>query len=388
MVNIAFIHEKFPFGGGEVVTMNVIQSLENYGYRFVIFSPEFNLNRLSAPLKNVEYVTLQYKISDSRNLPLLISEIKKCNVDVFISPGFEIPYVEALKVETKCKMVYVNHNMPFWESIFKYHNGLYNASKSPLKWIEWYLLRSLKHKLGIYSKKLRKKYLNLYGSFDAFGVLCDSYGHEFAQTLGIEYESSKFVTLTNAAYPNPNYSSNKRKEICFVGRLFRPHKRIDRLIKIWQKLYLKFPDWELTIVGDGPDIVDLQLMVRELSLKRVNFMGYSSNPQCYYDRVAIVCLTSTFEGWPMTLIEAQANGCVAIAFDVCAGINEILSPSWENGVLVKPFDIDEYADALSRLMSDDNLRNRIAENGRQHVAEFSEERTAQQWINMINKLLQ
>ena len=90
----------------------------------------------------------------------------------------------------------------------------------------------------------------------------------------------------------------------------------------------------------------------------------------------------------MTLIEAQANGCVAIAFDCSAGVREILSPSWENGVLIEPFDIEAYADALSRLMSDEDLRQRIAENGFKHVSTFSEERTAKQWTDMINNLLQ
>ena len=90
----------------------------------------------------------------------------------------------------------------------------------------------------------------------------------------------------------------------------------------------------------------------------------------------------------MTLIEAQANGCATIAFDCSAGVREILSPSWENGVLIKSFDIETYADALSQLMSDDELRNKMAENGRKHVSTFSEERTAKQWMDMINNLLQ
>lgn len=388
MPTLAFIHEKFPFGGGEVVTMNVIQSLKKYGYRFVIFSPELKLDKLSAPLENVEYVTLKYRVEDTRNLQKIISEIEKYKIDIFISQGFKIPYLNDIRTKTSAKVVFVSHNAPFWESVYKRENGKHSASKSISKWLEWYLLRSIKFSLGLFDKKLRKNYLHIYNSVDAFGVLCDSYGHEFADTLKIDYTSSKFVTLTNAAYPDVDYKANKSKEICFVGRLSYADKRVDRLLKIWSLLENKYSDWVLNIVGDGAELERLKILSKEMCLMRINFVGHTKNPKTYYDRAAIVCLTSTSEGWPMTLIEAQANGCATIAFDVCAGIYEILSPSWENGVLIKPFDIGMYVDALSRLMSDDDLRNRIAVNGRKHVADFSEERTAQQWINMINNLLQ
>ncbi|MBR5323450.1 MAG: glycosyltransferase [Muribaculaceae bacterium] len=386
---IAFIHEKFPFGGGEVVTVNVMQSLKKYGYRFVIFSPEFHLDKLSSPIEEVEYVTLQYKVGDSRNLPMLISEIESRKVDVFVTQGFRISYLNDIRFRSKAKVVFVSHNAPFWESVFKQENGKHSASKSFMKWFEWYMLRSLKFKLGLFDKNLKNSYLSTYNSVDAFGVLCDSYAHEFAEKLGIDSSSSKFVTLTNAAYPKTTVcNTHKKKEVCFVGRLSYADKRVDRLLLAWSLLEDRHEDWILNIVGDGQEIGALKSLSVELGLKRVYFKGFSTTPEIYYNSASIVCLTSTTEGWPMSLIESQANGCVAIAFDCSAGVREILSPSWENGVLIKPFDIEAYADALSRLMSDDELRNKIAENGFRHVSTFSEERTAKQWIDMINNLLQ
>ena len=154
MKKIAFIHEKFPFGGGEVVTINVMTSLQRYGYKFILFTSELNLDKLSASLEDVEYVTLKYKIGDVRNLPLIKSKIEEEGVEIFVSPGFIVPYIDSLKSGSKCKVVYVNHNMAFWEAIFKRENGKYAASKSIFKWLEWHLLRSLKFKLGLFDKKL------------------------------------------------------------------------------------------------------------------------------------------------------------------------------------------------------------------------------------------
>ena len=389
MPTIAFIHEKFPFGGGEVVTINVMQSLKKYGYRFVVFSPEFHFEKLTSPIEEVEYVTLQYIIEDKRNLPTLISEIEKRDINVFISQGFKISYFNDIRTLTSAKVVFVSHNAPFWESLFKKENGKHSASKSLGKWFEWYLLRSLKFSLGIFDKKLTKSYLNIYNSVDAFGVLCDSYANEFASKLGVESSSSKFVTLTNAAYPKiGNCAKDKQKEVCFVGRLSYADKRVDRLLRVWSLLEPKHEDWILNVVGDGPEMNNLKVMAKQLGLKRVFFKGFSTQPEIFYASASVVCLVSSTEGWPMTLIEAQANGCATIAFDCSAGVKEILSPSWDNGVLVKSFDIEAYADALSRLMDDDELRNRVADNGLKHVLEFSEERTAKQWIGMINNLLQ
>lgn len=387
--NIAFIHKKFPFGGAEVVTINVISSLQKYGYNFFIFTCELNKDTIPDGFSDVKYIVLPYPINDRRNIPFLTSQAQLHSIDIFVSSGGSaIPYLAELKENVPSKIVYACHSAPFWETIYKIESGKHRAATNLFKWMEWYLLRSLKFKCGIFQKSLRKRYLNLYNSVDAFGVLCDEYGQEFAHELDIDYNSSKFVTLTNAAYPNPNFNKDKSKEVCFIGRLSHADKRVDRLLRIWQLVEQKDKEWILNIVGDGPEMENLKQQARDLHIERVFFRGFTPNPKEYYDRAAIVCMTSAFEGWPMVLLEAQANGCATIAFDCCAGVRAILSPTWENGVLIEPNDIDAYAEALLRLINDGELRKRIARNGQRHVAEFSEEHTAQQWVNMINRLLQ
>lgn len=386
--NIAFIHEKFPFGGCEMVTINVINSLQKYNYEFVIFTHELKEDIIPNNFTGVKYILTPYKLEDHRNIPFLVSQITSNNIDIFITSVVVLPYIDELRKATSSKFVYVNHNAPLWETPYKIATGKYRASKNIFKWMEWYLLRSLKFKCGIFQKKLREKYRNLYNSVDAFGVLCDEYGQIFSEELGIDYKTSKFVTLTNAAYPDPDFNKNKKKEVCFIGRLSYADKRVDRLLKIWQRVETQNKEWILNIVGDGDEMNTLTQMAKELKLERVFFKGFTKNTKQYYDTAAIVCMTSASEGWPMVLLEAQANGCATIAFDCCAGVKAILSPSWENGVLIEHADIDAYAEALLKLMNDEELRNRIAENGQRHVAEFSEEKTAQQWVNMINRLLQ
>ena len=155
---------------------------------------------------------------------------------------------------------------------------------------------------------------------------------------------------------------------------------------MWSVIEDKHPDWSLNIVGEGEESSNLKQIAKREGLKRVNFIGFTNNPKQYYDRASIVCMTSTYEGWGMVLMEAQANRCAVMAFDCSAGVREILSPSWGNGVLIKPFDIDAYAKALSRLITDTDLREKIVMNGSESVKRFSLENTLQQWNSVFNEL--
>ena len=71
----------------------------------------------------------------------------------------------------------------------------------------------------------------------------------------------------------------------------------------------------------------------------------------------MVCLTSQTEGWPLCLTEAQAHGCIPVAFGCSDGVKDVLSPSGVNGFVVTPFDENEYAETLLKIagMSEEEL---------------------------------
>ena len=171
-----------------------------------------------------------------------------------------------------------------------------------------------------------------------------------------------------------------------VERVNYTAKRVDRLLRIWSLVEKDNPEWSLNLVGSGLEYENLLKQKEDLNLQRVSFLGYSANTKEYYDRAAIVCMTSSFEGWPMVLLEAQANQCATIAFNSSAGIEEILSPSWQNGVLIDAFDEKRYAEALHKLMNDDELRSKIAYNGREAVKRFSAKKTLSAWKSLFSEL--
>jgi glycosyltransferase involved in cell wall biosynthesis len=193
--------------------------------------------------------------------------------------------------------------------------------------------------------------------------------------------------------PNPidltgetNLDAPREKRVLFVGRLSYWDKRIDRLLDVWRLVHNDFPDWRLTIAGEGEELHDLQRIVRKHNLPRVEFLGFVADPTALYASSEILCLTSSIEGCPMVLLEAQLHGCAAIAFDCCSGVREILSPNGECGLFVPNGDIEAYAKALSQLMGNEELRLSIRRNGLESVTRFAPERSAEQYHNLIVRL--
>jgi glycosyltransferase involved in cell wall biosynthesis len=186
----------------------------------------------------------------------------------------------------------------------------------------------------------------------------------------------------------PSPVLDKEKMILFCGRFENWSKRIDRLLRIWAEVQDRMPEWRLVLVGDGPDMGGIRELAERLALKRISFEGRRSDVFAYYDRASVVCLTSQTEGWPLALSEGQARGCIGVAFGCTAGVREILSPSGENGYIVRPFDEKEFATALLEIASsDEDALRRIRINGMEKRRQYLPEIIAQKWKVLFDKLM-
>lgn len=202
---------------------------------------------------------------------------------------------------------------------------------------------------------------------------------------------AKFFPRKVCAIPNPASFgaeavalSAKQKELLFVGRLENGQKRVDLLLKIWATLEKRFPDWSLRIVGDGPSAGTLREFANSLGVRRVFFEG-RRDPKPYYRNASVFCMTSAFEGWGMTLVEASAFGCVPVAFDSYASVSDIISHG-NNGILVPAFDCEKYAAELSRLMLDADWRIRLGTAARERIKDFSPEKIVARWEALFSEI--
>ncbi|HST51428.1 MAG TPA: glycosyltransferase [Pyrinomonadaceae bacterium] len=134
------------------------------------------------------------------------------------------------------------------------------------------------------------------------------------------------------------------------------------------------------VVGDGHLRGELESHARALGLSDdVEFAGLRDDPENFYPALDVVALTSLNEGTPLTLIEAMANSRAVVAtsvggvVDLLGGVeeSELRRPRrWqicERGVQVHPGDAEAFAEALSRVADDRDLREKMGERGREFV---------------------
>lgn len=170
-----------------------------------------------------------------------------------------------------------------------------------------------------------------------------------------------------------------------VGRL-GPEKGFDRLIEAFAKLSGQHSEWGLVIIGEGEERAALEEQCRAAELeRRVSFPGAVGNIGECYQAADLYVLTSHFEGFPNTLIEAMAHGLPAVAVDCETGPSEILRHELD-GLLVPQNDQQALVTALELLMGDSDLRASFGARAVESRERFAVERVAGQWEELFEKL--
>lgn len=178
--------------------------------------------------------------------------------------------------------------------------------------------------------------------------------------------------------------------ILFVGALDRAHhfKGVERLIYAFSRI--DDPVAYLMVVGEGNlRSTFARLAQKQGVAKRVVFTGYISNQQLppYYCAADLVVLPSfPPESFGLVIIEAMACGRPAVAYDI-PGVRSVISDG-EDGLLVKPGDIESLADEIRKLLSNPGLRLAMGECGRAKVKEqYTWERSAERLEELYYQVL-
>lgn len=234
--------------------------------------------------------------------------------------------------------------------------------------------------MGLADKVRARMDERLVRKFDRFVVLTE----EDAKLWG---EIPNIRVIPNAAnFIAEKYSDCTAKRVIAVGRLDY-QKSFDRLIMVWEKVHEKMPDWRLDIFGQGEWKEMLQRMIDERRLHDcVKLNGPTKDIGKEYAESSMLVMSSHYEGFPMVMIEAMACGLPAVCFDFKCGPRDIIVEG-ENGLIVPDGDIEGLAEAIVRLMRDEELRKRIGENAKRVVETYSEEKVMGQWVNLYEEIV-
>jgi glycosyltransferase involved in cell wall biosynthesis len=200
-----------------------------------------------------------------------------------------------------------------------------------------------------------------------------------------DYKINKTHLIPNSILSVEPSIPKKEKRILWLSRVTYNQKRADLILPFWKKIMNDLPDWQLDIVGDGDAFDDVQHQIEIEQIPRVTMYG-KQTPYKYYSRAPIYIMTSAFEGFPNTLIEAQSYGCIPVLYDsypVCSWVVK----NGENGILIPPFNIDKMADEIAKLAKDQKKQKKMMQSSLERARDFHLDNVGKLWIDFFDREL-
>ncbi|MBT2382547.1 glycosyltransferase family 4 protein [Streptomyces sp. ISL-11] len=197
---------------------------------------------------------------------------------------------------------------------------------------------------------------------------------------------ARIVALPNAVpAPAVEPSDGTSKLIVAAGRLISV-KRYDLLVDAFAKVVAERPDWKLRIYGRGPERAALRDRIDALGLsEHIALMGAHSPIETEWAKGAVAAVTSSYESFGMTIVEAMHCGVPVVATDCPHGPGEIISDG-HDGLLVPVGDTDGIAKGLLKLIEDDELRRTMGQAARISAERYHPDSIARQYEDLIASL--
>lgn len=169
--------------------------------------------------------------------------------------------------------------------------------------------------------------------------------------------------------------------LLFVGRL-TPQKGLTYLLQATVQAR-KVARFRVALIGEGEQRQELEALAQQLRIADdVLFLGKQRNPFKFMRRATCFVLPSIVEGLPYVIPEAMACGCPIIATDCAPGVRELLGDG-KRGLLVAPRDPHALAEAILRMLWDDNLRRELSQAGLRYAQDFAAEKIVAQYEALL-----
>ena len=222
----------------------------------------------------------------------------------------------------------------------------------------------------------------------------------FAAGIVLQTERSKYffskkiqkraVVLPNSLNPDfvkPRYEGKRDKRIVSVGRL-DANKNHEMMIRAFAKLKDKYPEYTLTIYGEGELRRFLEDLIQQLDIsQRVFLPGVIPDVADQIERAALFLMTSYSEGVSNALIEALASGLPVVSTDVPSGGTVELITDGMNGLIISVGDMQALEKAMDKLLGDAAYAERLGREAAKIQQRLAPERVNRLWKQYFDKIM-
>lgn len=236
-------------------------------------------------------------------------------------------------------------------------------------------------------KFVRTFYLKTLGKFTldnvSYMILNHQHDVPILKSLGVSedrieiiasaIDMKEFDPSINASDLIGKYKFEKTKQILFVGRLIK-RKGCEFIVQALPQILKEVPNAKLLIVGEGPEEVRLRKTVKELNIEdSVVFFGYirplGTLLKKIYKSSHLLVLPSLDECMSRTILEAMSMKLPIVTTDNWYS-KWLVQPEKEAALLVNPKNKSMLANAVIRILKEEELSQKLLKNGR-HLIETS-----------------
>ena len=237
------------------------------------------------------------------------------------------------------------------------------------------------------------EYIGKIGSFLAKNLLIHADGCVFQTSEAMEWFPQKLQKKSRIIYNavRPDFYSVEREPIkgrvVSCGRLSK-QKNYSMLIKAFEEVVKKNSEAILCIYGEGDLKKELENEIESKNLQnRVFLKGSTNNVPAVLKNAEVFVLSSDYEGMPNALMEALTVGIPCVATDCPCGGPRMLIENEKNGILVPVNDSMHMADALEKVLSNEELADRLGKKARKSAVAYQSDKVFSDWLRYISEIV-
>ncbi len=243
------------------------------------------------------------------------------------------------------------------------------------------------NKMEVYFTKFSKpifkkyyKYLDYFAIFTQYDM--KKLKNIFPDIIKNIREKVEYIPRACTISP-PEKEKKIGKNLVVIGRIMEDQKNFSGLVEI-MKLLPK--DFNLNIYGNGPEVEIKKLHEKIANFNNIKFHGPTTNVKEKLEENSIFLMTSFYEGFSNTLVEARSQGLPIVAYDTFEALPWLIKDG-ENGFIIPFEDTQKFSDAILKILSSETKYSEMSKAAIKMSESTEYSKVMEKWMNIIKSFI-